>query len=167
VGLNPFVIIPSDAQGALHPRVASNGIYFLAVYEYEYSENDHDIKGAWVTNDASVILPVNLVNSGTSETFPAVASSPGRHEVMVLFQRVLTASHHEVWLHPVSNTIPATDLPVCKWEYWDCIQPAGVWGASGYELVYSAWALVMPGAKVHVYGRLFYTNPVFVPLVRR
>ena len=167
VGSNPFVIYSSPTEDALRPRAASNGIYFLSVYEYAYSPSDHDIYGAWITNDASVILPINLVSSSTSETSPAVASRPGRNEVMVLFHRELSASHHEIGLHPISNTIPATDIPVCKWEYWDCFNPAGVWGTSGYELVYSAQAIIMPGAKVHVYGRLFYTNPAFIPMVLR
>jgi hypothetical protein len=166
VGGSPFVIYSSSTEDVLHPRAASNGIYFFSVYEYVYSPSDHDIKGAWITSDASVILPVTLVDSLASETLPGVASNPGQYEIMVLFQR-LSGSQQEVWAHPISNTMPATDIPVCKYDYWNCISPAGVWGNPGYVLVYSARYTPIGGTKYYVYGRILLTNSIYVPIVQK
>jgi hypothetical protein len=163
---NPFVIFSSDTNDALSPRVSSNSILFLAVFEYAYSPSDHDIKGAWVNNNASLVIPIDLSTSGANEAQPALANSFTRHEIMLIFQRTPAGHLSEAWLRPISNTIPAAEISVCDYIAWDCVNPTAVWGPPGYLLLYSSQNTGNFVLRRHIYSRLFATNATFIPAVR-
>ena len=124
-----------------------------------------DIKGAWVNSDASLVIPIDISTSGANETAPTIATGYNRQEFMVLFERI-SSGQPEVWLRPISNTIPVAEVEICNFEYWDCLTPAGAYGPPGYLFTYSSHAILKAG-KYHVYGRMYYTDVTFIPMVMR
>ncbi len=159
---NPFVVYSSDTKDALHPRVISDGTLYLAVYEYADTPSDHDIYGTWVTPDTGLTFPVQIVASGASETLPVVASNRN-HETMLLYERQVPG-RTQVMLRPLT-TLP-TDIPVCDYTSWTCITPALAWGAPGYMIAYSAKFLDLPW-NFMVFGRLLYSNAIFIPILKK
>lgn len=161
-----FDVYSTSTNDVFSPRVGSNGIWLFVTFEYAYSIPDHDIYGAWVTKDAGLILPAILAETGNNEIHPAIISSPSRAEMMVLYEKVVSGVP-EVWLWPISPTIPAAPNEVCRFEFWDCINPAGAWGPGGYMFTFSEHSTLLIGNKYHIYGRFFSTNAVFLPLIKK
>ncbi len=160
---NPFVIFSSAAGDALHPRVTSDGLNFLTLYEYAVTFSDHDIYGGWVSKDAKLILPFSLITSEANETMPAALTDPNKHESFALFERDVAGPRSQVWLRPFASI---SEIEVCNFDWWDCITPAGAWAAPGFMLVYPARNIQL-GWKYFVYGRLILTDMVWVPMTKK
>ncbi len=160
---NPFVIFSTTAGDALHPRVSSDGLNFLTLYEFAATFSDHDIYGAWVTSDAKFIIPFPLITSGANETMPAAISNPIKHEAFALFERDVAGPRTQVWLRSIA---PSAEIEVCNFDAWDCITPAGAWAAPGFMLVYSA-RNIQYNWKFFAYGRLILSDMAWIPMIKR
>jgi len=74
------------------PRTASDGTYFLVVYDETVTSTDHDIIGARVTNSGDILEYLNIETSSNDDRVPAVAFNGTNY--LVVYQETNGAEHN-------------------------------------------------------------------------
>ena len=168
-------IFGSTTNDALYPRVTmSMGLFYLVVFEYEYSVTDHDIKGAWVTQDALSAIPIDLDLSGANDTSPQVTGSSSIFEFMVAYQRA-DPSGSKIRMLPVSNLLPLTGIDICNYASTNCADPVVEYGGRSYLNAYiielPSYPLVeapLPPSPIkHVFDCVFNSAAIFLPAIMK
>lgn len=156
-----FGIFGTNTNDCLRPRVAYTSFFYMMTCDYVIQSTDHDIYVTWINSDATIFLPAALVTGATNDTGPDIAANENRLEFMVVYQRA-DVNGAQIWLKPINNYLPLTELSVFQAYGMDCISPSISEGLGRY-LIASAETSTMIASTQHIYGRTFSPFATFLP----
>ena len=153
-----------------HPAVATNEQdKYMVVWEHEYDPTDHDIYGREYNADGTPDGSYFTISSWTQDdTVPDVAANGASREWLAVWQRALPGgsgySIHGFRWGSAGSGVYTYLFDVGNWTFVECTSPAVAADIPGYLIVYEE---VNPPAKQHIYGRMWWPEVVFLPLVLR
>ena len=176
MGGAPFSVTHST-KNENHPAVATNSYdRYIVVFEYEDSATDRDIYGQqfdWAGFEVGV-SPFQIASTTRDETFPDVWAAPGTGaDYFAAWQRTEGTdpnTYQSIWARRMGSGVSDHYFQVTPWA-WDNRMPAvaGDWWG-GHLIAYAGKPFLgtagpEAGPKRHIYGRIWWTEAVFVPLV--
>jgi hypothetical protein len=180
----PIVIYEDDFDGGRkhqnHPAVATNEQNkYMVVWEHEYDATDHDIYGREYNVNGTPVGSYFTISSWTEDdTVPALAAYGATNEWMAVWQRDLGSgagySIHGYRWGSGSPGVYSYLFDVGNAVFWEYKSPVVAAGQASYLIAYE---LKKPPAAApdqaslatyqHIYGRIWWPEPVFLPLVMR
>jgi hypothetical protein len=165
-------IYKDDAAGQRkhqnHPAVATNEQdKYMVVWEHEYSATDHDIYARKYNANGTPDGSYFAIASWTEDdTVPDVAANGANREWVTVWQRALPGgsgySIHGFRWGSAGSSVYTYVFDVAKWTFVEAKNPAVAADIPGYLIVYEE---VNPPAKQHIYGRMWWPEAAYVPLV--
>jgi hypothetical protein len=150
------------------PRVTTNEQdRYLVVWDHEYGSTDHDIYGQLLdVNGHKVDGYINLTIATYNDTHPAVAANGATGEWLAVWQR---ASPEGAQIRGVrwGNGLASYIFEAAAWTWWDCLAPAVAADIPGYLIAYEGDSTGDPTVKQHIYGRMWWPEAVYLPLILR
>jgi hypothetical protein len=172
VVVNPPGVFTVSAvtEDQLLPAVATNQQHrYLVVWQHAYPGPccDWDIRGReFDVNGNPVGTELTLAASTDDETAPRVAARPGTgREYLVVWQRT-TATGEAVegrWW----NDTDSAYLDIADFGFWNSESPAVAAGAPSFLIVYEGDSQSDPTVYRHIYGRMWWPEAVYLPLILR
>jgi hypothetical protein len=170
--MNPPGEFPISVQSTSEslPAVATSGKNeFLVVWQHfddSYTPGDSDIRGCLFRADGSPsTLPFDVVRTNLDEATPQVTFLGGN-------QKYLIAWHHSAPLTGQVNTSARLRDSLDSWPIFDVANsstfeagPPGLAGSSGGALI--AYTKRSGTTGYNVFGRLFWPEAIFLPLILR
>jgi hypothetical protein len=153
-----------------HPAVATNEQNrYMVVWEYTYAADDHDIYGREYNADGTPVGSAFTISSWTQDdTAPDLAANGAQTEWVVVWQRALPAgagySIHGFRWDSGSGGGYTYLFDVINWNFYECTKPVVAAGIPGFFIAYEE---VAPVQKMHIYGRSWWPQALFLPGVQR
>ena len=167
----PFSVTHST-KDENRPTVSSNGLdRYIVVYEYEYTDTDTDIYAQELDSAGNKVgtSPFNIASTTSDETHPDVVAVPfSGADYFAAWQRrqgTEPNTYESIWARRWGSGVTDYFLEITPWATWDCRTPAVATDGIGRLIVYAGKDLLDPGGKRHIYGRMWWPEVVFVPLV--
>jgi hypothetical protein len=152
-----------------HPAVATNEQdKYMVVWEHEYSSTDHDIYGREYNVNGTPDASSFPISSWTQDdTVPDVAANGANKEWVAVWQRALPSGsgysiHGFRWGSEPGVSTYLFD--VANWTFVECKNPAVAADIPGYLIVYEE---KVPPNTFDIYGRLWWPEAVYLPLILR
>jgi hypothetical protein len=152
------------------PAVATNEQdKYMVVWEHEYAYDDHDIYAReYNANGTPVGSSFTIASWTEDDTVPDVAANGASREWLVVWQRALPGgsgySIHGYRWGSSGSGVYAYLLDVANWTFVEAKNPVVAADIPGYLIAYEE---KVPPGKFDIYGRLWWPEAVFVPLVLR
>jgi hypothetical protein len=151
------------------PAVATNEQdRFMVVWEHEYAAGDNDIYGKEYFVNGNPAGSYFTISSWTeNDQAPAIAANGSSKEWVTVWQRELPggsgfAIHGFRW---GSNSGVSTYLfEVANYAFWSNQAPAVAADIPGYLVVYQGDTTT---TDQHIYGRLWWPEAIYLPMIRR
>jgi hypothetical protein len=153
-----------------HPAVATNEQdKYMVVWEHEYSLTDHDIYAREYNADGTPDGSYFTIASWTQDdTVPDIAANGASKEWLAVWQRALPGgsgySIHGFRWGSAGSGVSTYLFDVANWTFVEAKNPAVAADIPGYLIVYEE---VNPPAKQHIYGRMWWPEAVYLPLMLR
>jgi hypothetical protein len=153
-----------------HPAVTTNEQdKYMVIWEHEYAHNDHDIYAREYNANGTPDGSYFTISSWTQDdTVPDVAANGASREWLVVWQRELPGgsgySIHGFRWGSSGSGVYTYLFDVANWTFVEAKAPAVAADIPGYLIVYEE---VNPPAKQHIYGRMWWPEVVYLPLVLR
>jgi len=153
-----------------HPAVATNEQdKYMVVWEHEYSSTDHDIYGREYNVTGTPDGSYFTISSWTQDdTVPDVAANGANKEWVAVWQRALPSgsgySIHGFRWGSAGSSAYTYLFDVANWTFVECKNPAVAADIPGYLIVYEE---KVPPNKFDIYGRLWWPEAVYLPLILR
>jgi hypothetical protein len=170
--VTPPGLIPifAGAKDQNHPAVATNEQdKYMVVWEHTYTPSppDRDIYAREYNADGTPDGSYFTIASWTQDdTVPDVAANGANREWLAVWQRALPSgagySVHGFRWGSGSNMVYTYLFDVVNWTFYECTNPAVAADIPGYLIVYEE---ISPPAKRHIYGRMWWPEAVFLPLI--
>lgn len=150
------------------PRVTTNEQdRNLVVWDHEYSATDHDIYGQLLDVNGNKVGGYIGISVWTqNDTHPAVAANGGTGEWLTVWQRANTDGA-QIWGRRWGDGLTDQTFEVAAWPWWDCMTPAVAADIPGYLIAYEGDSTSDPLIKQHIYGRMWWPEAVYLPLILR
>jgi len=179
-----IVIYEDDYDGGRkhqnHPAVATNEQNkYMVVWEHEFSATDHDIYGREYNVDGTPAGSYFTIASWTEDdTVPDLAAYGASNEWMAVWQRELGGgagySIHGFRWGSGSSPVPSYVFDVGNALFWEYKSPVVAAGSGNYLFAYELKkppAIAPDQASLttyqHIYGRTWWPEAIFLPLVVR
>jgi hypothetical protein len=151
------------------PAVASIGDRYMIVWEHEYSGTDHDIYAREYDHVGAPIGSYFTIASWTEDTTaPAIAGGGGSsYEWLAVWQQALgggTGYAIKGFRWGTSPGVRTYFFDVANYAFWENESPAVAADAPGYLIVYEGDSST---TNRHIYGRMWWPEAVYLPLLRR
>lgn len=166
--VNPpgLIQIAEIAKDQNAPAVATNHLdHYMVVWEHEYGATDHDIYGREYDNNGSPVGSYFTIASWTEDTTaPDVAAGAG--DWLAAWQQALSGGAGYAvkgFRWGSGPDIYTYFFDVANYAFWDNEDPAGAAGA-GYFIAYEGDSSI---TDRHIYGRLWWPEALYLPLVRK
>ena len=162
--------IAGERKHQNHPAVATNEQdRYMVVWEHEYDATDHDIYGREYNVNGSPVGSYFTVASWTQDdTVPDVAANGASREWLVVWQRALPSgsgySIHGFRWGSSGSGVYTYLFDIANWAFVEAKAPAVAADIPGYLIVYEE---VNPPAKQHIYGRMWWPEVVYLPVILR
>jgi len=151
----------------------------MVVWEHEHAYDDHDIYAREYNADGTPDGSYFTISSWTQDdTVPDVAANGANREWLTVWQRALPAgsgySIHGFRWGSAGSSAYTYLFVVINWTFYECQNPAVAADIPGYLIVYEE--LVPSGSLAdsahlttyqHIYGRMWWPEVVYLPLVCR
>ncbi len=156
-----------------HPAVATNEQdKYMVVWDHLYGTSpadDHDIYAREYNADGTPSGSYFTISSWTEDdTLPDVAANGSSKEWLAVWQRALPGgsgySIHGYRWGSAGSGVYTYFFDVANWTFIECTSPAVAADIPGYLIVYEE---INPPAKQHIYGRMWWPEVVYLPLVVR
>ncbi len=160
--------IPGQRKHQNHPAVATNEQdKYMVVWEHEYSATDHDIYAREYSVAGTPDGSYFTISSWTEDdTVPDVAANGANREWLAVWQRALPGgsgySIHGFRWGSAGSSAYTYLFDVANWTFVECKNPAVAADIPGYLIVYEE---VNPPAKQHIYGRMWWPEATYLPLM--
>ena len=152
-----------------HPAVAANNSNgFMIVYEI-YPPPDWDIYGKAILIDGTIVATTYLVaiDANIDERRPAIASGPGSEEYFIVYEKeTLSGTAIQVIRWIIDDSESFRNLELAPGGMGDNTYPAVKGGKVGMLAAYE-WESASPGNDKNIYGRVYWPDVTFLPLVMR
>jgi len=152
-----------------HPAVAANNSNgFMIVYEI-YPPPDWDIYGKVILINGTIVATTYLVaiDANIDERRPAIASGPGSEEYFVVHEReTLSGTAIQVIRWILDDSESFRNLELAPGGFGDNTYPAVRGGKVGMLAAYE-WETASPLDDKNIYGRVYWPDVTFLPLVVR
>jgi hypothetical protein len=172
VVVNPPGVFTVNAvtEDQLLPAVATNQQHrYMVVWQHAYPGPccDWDIHGQELgVNGDLVGAELILAASSDDETVPQVAARPGTgREYLVVWQR--TTATGEAVKGTWWNDTDSAYLDIADFGFWNSESPAVAAGAPSFLIVYEGDSQSDPMVYRHIYGRMWWPEAVYLPLILR
>jgi hypothetical protein len=159
---------PSDQTT---PAVTTNGQnHYMVVWQHfdnSYSPGDWDVYGRLFQANGSPVTGLFMLSNTTDdEMVPDVAADGTAQQYLAVWLRSASAGSQGIIVARLRNTdgTLATPMNVLYAPGWSATLPAVACGIPGYLIAYqkgSSWV------NFHIYGRLYWPQAVYLPLVLR
>jgi hypothetical protein len=155
------------------PAVATNEQdKYMVVWDHTYATSpqmDRDIYGREYNADGTPDGSYFTISSWTQDdTVPDVAANGASKEWLTVWQRALPSgsgySIHGFRWGSAGSSVYTYLFDVANWTFVECKNPAVAADIPGYLIVYEEKA---PPAPYHIYGRMWWPEAVYLPLVLR
>lgn len=162
-----LIHIYDQAKNQNAPAVATNEQdRYMVVWEHEYTSTDRNIYGREYNANGNPVGSDIAILSTQDDTMPDIAANGISREWLAVWQRALPAGagysiHGCRWGSFGSDIIPHR-FDVANWTFVEARAPAVAAGIPGYLIVYEE---INPPAKQHIYGRMWWPEVVYLPLV--
>jgi hypothetical protein len=169
--VNPPGLVPicEIAQDQNAPAVATNEQdRYMVVWEHEYSITDRDIYGREYDALGNPVGSYFTLASWTEDTTaPDVAANGTNTSWLAVWQEELASGTEYAvkGFHWGSGpTVPTYFFDVANYAFWENENPAAAAGASGYLIAYEGDSST---TNRHIFGRVWWPEALYLPLVRR
>lgn len=171
VAQSSIEILKDDYDGGRkhqnHPAVATNNQdKYMVVWEHEYSSTDHDIYAReYNANGTPVGASFGLSTWTQNDCAPDIAANGSNDEWLAVWQRGDGSSGYAIeavlWGSAGSGVITQF-FEVVNWAFYESTKPAVAADIPGYLIVYEQRP---PVGYQHIFGRMFWPQALFLPLV--
>jgi len=157
-------------EDQLLPAVATNEQHrYMVVWQHAYPGPccDWDIRGQELDVNGNLVGSVFSIASTTDdETSPAIVARPGPvRDYLAVWQRS-TSTGEEIWAyHRRDDNIEVFE--VAADAFWNHESPAVAWGQVASLIVYEGDSQGDPTVYRHIYGRMWWPEAVYLPLILR
>jgi hypothetical protein len=139
----------------------------MVVWEHEYTSTDRDIYGREYDANGNPVGSYFPIASWTQDdTVPEIAANGASREWLAVWQRALPGgsgySIHGFRWGSSGSGVSTYLFDVANWTFVEAKAPAVAADIPGYLIVYEE---VNPPAKQHIYGRMWWPEVVYLPLV--
>ena len=171
----PFSITHST-KDETRPAVATNQVdRYIVVYEYEYSDTDRDIYGQELDSGGNKVglSPFQIASTGRDETHPDVVAVPAIRDYFAAWQRtesITSTIYESIWAQRWGSGVTRYQFEVTP-RVWDNWTPAVGTDRVGHLIAYAGKPATSTSGPVlawnsrHIYGRVWWPEAVYVPLV--
>lgn len=162
--------INASEEDQLLPAVATNQQNrYLVVWQHAYPGPccDWDIRGQELDVNGSLVGSAFFIASTTDdETSPAVVARPGTDlDYLVVWQTSASTGEQILAYHRRGDNIEVFEVAAAV--FWDQENPAVAWGQGASLIVYEGDSQGDPTVYRHIYGRMWWPQVVYLPLVLR
>ena len=170
VPVNPpgMIQIAEIAKDQNAPAVATNGQdRYMVVWEDAYTASDHDIYGReYDANGNPIGASFSLASWTEDTTAPDIAASgsPGSQWLATWQEALPAGSGYAVKAFRWGPGVFSTFFDVAAYAYWENEAPAVAARRPGYLIAYEGDSSITPR---HIYGRLWWPEVLYVPVVLR
>ena len=166
--------ITHSTKNETRPAVSSNwSDRYMVTFEYEYSDTDTDIYGQELDGAGNKVgpSPFQIASTTKDETEPdVVATVMVSGDYFAAWQRTegtVPDAYESIWARRwgsgvTDHTFKVT--PRASWDNWTPAVATDWWGGSHF-MAYAGRDLLVPGGKRHIYGRIWWPEAVYAPLV--
>jgi len=150
------------------PAITTNEQDCYMVVWQEMVAGDWDIHGKEVNSATGAPLPtlyLIAITASVDETTPAVACNGGTGEHLAVWQQT-TASGEAIHGVRWGDNVNAYSFEVASGGFGDNKNPAVANDIPGYLIAYE-WKSWTPGSDSDIYGRLWWPEVVYLPLILR
>ena len=162
--------VNAATEDQLLPAVATNQQHrYMVVWQHAYPGPccDWDIRGQELDVNGNLVGSVFFI-AGTidDEISPAIVARPGPvRDYLAVWQRS-TSTGEEIWAyHRRDDNIEV--FQVAAGAFWDHENPAVAWGQVASLIVYEGDSQSDPTVYRHIYGRMWWPEAVYLPLILR
>jgi hypothetical protein len=151
------------------PAVATNEQNrYMVVWQHEYGGTDHDIYGREYNADGTPVASYFTIASWMEDTtVPDVAANGANNEWLAVWQQSLGggAGYAVKGMRWGSGpTVWTYFFDVANWAFVECKNPAVACDIPGYLIAYEE---KIPPGKFDIYGRQWWPEAVYLPLLMR
>ena len=160
--------IDSAVQDQMLPAVSTNQQdRYIVVWQQVYTPADNDIYGIELNVNGQPVttgsFPISV--SGDNETRPTVAARPGTaRDYFAAWQRT-TATGEAIYASRLHSSQIQNYFEVAAAAFWTNESPALAIGAPGHLIVYEGDSSANPTVPREIYGRMWWPEVLFLPLV--
>jgi hypothetical protein len=155
------------AQNQDAPAIATNEQdRYMVVWEHEYSGTDHDIYGREYNADGTSVGSYFTIASWTEDTTaPDIAANGSSKEWLAVWQQALAGgTGYAIKGYRWGSTVNTYFFDVANYAFWENESPAVAADIPGYLIVYEGDSST---TNRHIYGRMWWPEAVYLPLVLR
>jgi hypothetical protein len=162
--------VSAVTEDQLLPAVATNQQHrYMVVWQHAYPGPccDWDIRGQELDVNGNLVGSVFPIGSTTDdETSPAIVARPGPvRDYLAVWQRS-TSTGEQIWAyHRRDDNIEVFEVAAAA--FWDHKNPAVAWGQVASLIVYEGDSQSDPTVYRHIYGRMWWSETVYLPLILR
>ena len=151
------------------PAVATNEQdRYMVVWEHEYSGTDHDIYAREYDANGNPVGSYFTIASWTEDTTaPDVAANGANDEWLAVWQQALSGGAGYAikgFRWGSGPTVYTYFFDVANYAFWESENPAVAADVPGYLIVYEGDSST---TNRHIYGRMWWPEVVYLPLVLR
>jgi hypothetical protein len=142
---------------------------YMVVWQHEHGPADHDIYGREYRANGTPEGSYFTISSWTqNDTVPDIAANGSSREWLTVWQREPPSSSgysiHGFRWGSAGSGVNTYLFDVFNWTFLEAKAPAVAADIPGYLIVYEE---VNPPAKQHIYGRMWWPEVAFLPVVLR
>jgi hypothetical protein len=166
----PGVIeIHSGAKNQQGPRVTADGKGdYMVVWEHEYQPTDHDIYGRKVDVNGNPVGGSFLItNWSQDERHPVIAASFDATPEYLAVWQLETSSGSLIAARRWGDGLVTRWFDVTGAEFWEDANPVVTANPPSFFIAYEGDSTGNPTVIRHIYGRMWTSNVVWLPLVVR
>jgi hypothetical protein len=157
-------------EDQLLPAVATNQQHrYMVVWQHAYPGPccDWDIRGQELDANGNLVGGTLIISQSLDdETSPDVAARPGTgRQYVAVWQQ--TSSTGEVIRATQWGDVYRGPFDVAVVAFWNNENPTVAAGSAGYLIAYEGDATGDPTVYRHIYGRIWWPEAVYLPLVLR
>jgi hypothetical protein len=160
------IAICSQEKHQNAPSVATNGQNrYMVVWEHEYSATDHDIYGQEYDAVGNPVGSYFTIASWTEDsTAPAITAGANDEWLTVWQQALAGGAGYAIKGFRWGSGVNMYLFDVANYVFWENENPAVAADIPGYLIVYEGDSST---TNRHIYGRMWWPESVYLPLVLR
>ena len=162
--------INAETEDQLLPAVTTNQQQrYMVVWQHAFPGPccDWDIRGQELDVNGNLVgSALRIARTTDDETYPDVAARPGSGREYVAVWQQTTATGEAIRAYQWGN-VTRGYFDVAAFAFWNSENPTVAAGSPGYLIAYEGDSAGDPTVYRHIYGRMWWPEVVYLPLVLR